>query len=205
MFKYGKIFLLIAFAGLIQSCTTTKLYDGPALSEAESAIFYTNGSIAGPFINWVVDGKKTLQGSLTSPKAVFLTPGKHEIEVNVFIDSSMMRIVRFANGEEPARGFYFLRTYRFKVDLLPGYSYQVEHPRFSLAGQKFMLCMYGEKHDAPGSKVGWGHETRDMSENAERIDCVSPAMIQTSDLGRIENPEKFPDYLLFPRPLSPNR
>jgi hypothetical protein len=114
-----------------------------------------------------VDGKKRLGGSLISPKAAFLSPGEHELSLSVMIHKGMIPLgEKLADGASVPSGFVLLRAYSFKADLKLGYSYQIEHPGWRISDQKFELCLLGEPHDAEGSEVSWGHESRKMSKVA---------------------------------------
>lgn len=191
--------LLVVLASL-GGCTTTRLYDGEPLAKEATAIFHSNGSSSGPFMAWKIDGKKKLFPSIFSPKAAFLAPGNHEIELSVFISRGMIpHGVMLANGEPPPRDFVFQRTYRFEAGLAAGYSYQIEYPGGSLSGQKFELCLYGEPHDAPGSSVSWGLESREMSAGAVKVQCRNPESVTTRD-GKVLHPESFPASLVFQSP-----
>lgn len=184
-----KVIFFMVVILFFSGCTTTHMYDGEKLPEAQAAIFYMNGHSSGPYMKFTIDDKK-FSPALWSPKSAFLKPGEHDVALSVFISRGMLGVSR----SEVPDDFRLIRQYEFSLPLEAGYAYQIEHPGFSLQEQKFELCLYGEPHDAPGSKVSWGHEIRRMSENAEKVVCQTPALIVSQD-GREENPEAMPDFM----------
>lgn len=189
--------ILISLLIFSSGCTTTKLYEGEKLPDGEIAIFHTNRSSMGPYMSWEIDDRKKLKPGLFSPKAAFLKADEHHINLAIMITKAMIPYGEtFSDGSAIPRNFIYIRTYDFSVPLETGFSYQVEYPGYSFDDQKFELCLLGEPHDAEGSKVSWGHERRNMSKSAVKVQCVLPTKIITPD-GKIENPEAMPRKLDF--------
>jgi len=184
-----KVMFSVVAMLIFSGCTMTHMYDGEKLTESQAAIFYTNSHSSGPYMTFTIDEKK-FSPSLLSPKSAFLKPGEHDVALSVFISRGMLG----ASRSEVPDDFRLIRQYEFKLPLEAGYAYQIEHPGFALRDQKFELCLYGEPHDASGSRVSWGYELREMSENAKKVSCQTPALIVSQD-GRKENPDAMPDFM----------
>lgn len=196
------LFLVILLTTALSGCVTRKMFDGEALQEFQAGIIYSNSHSSGPYIRTAINGKK-LGGSLFTPKRAILTPGNHELDIVVLISRGMLYPgTELADGTRPTSQFIFLRKYSFDLPVQPGYSYRPEYPGWALYSQKFELCVYGEPHDAPGSKVSWARSYRKMSESAKKVICKTPDMIRTRN-GVIEQPDEMPAQFNFPEDYQP--
>lgn len=152
-----------AIAALISGCAAHyQAHQGPALPDGEAALIYDTRAFLSIFS---IDGKKT---DYAMGKIVELTEGEHDI------------VLYFKNTPRPVLlsplfmpGKYQDGMFNFRVNLRKGYSYTIApkmKPGESAFGKIDEACIYGEPHNAAGSKTF--DVNRKNSPTVEAIACI---------------------------------
>ena len=166
MGKFINLTLVLTFLSILQSCTHVAQPETKGLGDNElSIIWFLQNEVTGLSLQKL--NNTDYSNKLYPTARIKILPGEQIIKVKFFAE------YRTYKNPEKESSVYF--TYRFNAE--PGYSYtfKINHEIFggsiSSVSEDTQVCIYSERHNAPGSSVNYTGEYRTQSKNAVKIGC----------------------------------
>jgi hypothetical protein len=185
MTKTFTFFSLLA-ALFLTSCETVRTYEGPPKQQEEIGRLFTTGTQPN-FRMLTLDGKPL---TYISPRVVELLPGTHVLEIaanNQWARFILIPVGGVMLSDTLSGSRYQKGSYRVEFAVRAGFTYAFNYPEKYSGPLPETLCIFGEPHDAPGSKENFTKELRTMSAKAEPAGCA-PVQGKTN----VEPPAEIP-------------
>lgn len=163
--------ICLGTALLLSGCETVQTYEGPPKPPSEVGRLFTTGTQPN-FRMLTLDGKPL---TYITPRVVELLPGTHVLEITATNRWHRFLLVPIAGATVSGtlRGSTYQKgNYRVEFPVQAGFTYAFDYPEKYSGPLPDILCIYGEPHEAPGSKENFAKEYRTMSPKAEKFGCA---------------------------------
>ncbi|MFZ6641700.1 hypothetical protein ACO0LL_18300 [Undibacterium sp. TC4M20W] len=145
------------------------MYEGPKLERKDAALLFLHTrpnmkyrQVDGVPVNFVYDGD-----------IKEFKPGLHRftVEVSTYQARGGPSLMYFTTE-------YDIATFELEVNMRVGYTYVLDYRDVNVPTLPKILCMEGEAHDAPGSRVNVTGEVRIMSPTVQKFGCREATSIR---------------------------
>jgi hypothetical protein len=157
----------LCVATFLTGCETVRTYDGPERPPSEIGRLFTTGTRVN-LRTLTLDGKPL---TYISPRVLELAPGPHVLEIMASNQRVGGVLVPGVTVVTWTLRSYQKGNYRIPFEVRPGHTYAFTYPVGFNGPLPDTLCLFGEPHDAPGSKENYTKELRTMSPSAQAAGC----------------------------------